>query len=332
MLTFGQAKAMNKKFGPSVGDQINSVLEMFLASGKWKNSIRELDVQIYPFDNNNVLAYQITLPRHFETALGIQFNLERGRTGPGLIQSQWFKYVAPQIATSGWWNGPNNGLNMCYSGGVPDLGDGWATFRDFSVDSFLHYESNEPETSETSNIRGLGTSGQPIYTTTGGYATQGLNFPVDNSDDPIDNQPYLANSPIVVVKPLTRGVMSLFAGDGSSNLLIGMYDPGETVPSYRRYQVPNPPLNVTSARVAAKLRFVPLVSDNDLVIPENASALTYGLEAWNYENAHNADMAQQYWTRAYTVLNGSLREHQGTAFKSFQIVGGSQYGRIPFIK
>lgn len=326
-LTFAQAKEQNTKFGPSVGDQINSVIEMFLASGKWKNSIREFNVHIYPYDDNGITRYQFTLPRNFETALGVQFNLTRGRSGPGLIQSQWFKYVNTQAGQWGWWNSASNGNNLCYSGvGVPDLGDGWATFRDVPSDSILTVTPDVTEGSDTMNIRGLGTDGDPLYTTTGGYMTQGIDFPLSGVA-PSPNPQFLANAPIVVVKPVSRGIINLFSG----STLIGAYEPGETVPSYRRYQVPNPPNTVTSVRVAAKLRFVPLVSDNDLVIPENASALTYGLEAWNYENAHNADMAQQYWARAYTVLNGSLREHQGTSFKAFEIIGGSSFGNIPMI-
>lgn len=335
MLTFAQAKALNPKFGPTIGDQINSVVEMFLASGKWKNSIREFDVQLYPYDDNGITRWQFTLPRHFETALGVQFNLTKGRSGPGLIQSQWFKYVNTQAGQWGWWNSAQNGNNLCYSGlGVPDLGDGWATYRDIPVDAILLVSNDVIESSaDTVNIRGVGTSGQILYTTTGGYMTEGINYHFNNVL-PVPDPAFMANAPIVVVKPVTKGVVTLFyqnASSPSDQGAVGIYQPGETVPSYRRYQVPNPPQNITSVRVAAKLRYVPLVSDNDLVIPENSSALTYGLEAWNYENAHNADMAKSYWDRAYTILNGSLREHQGTSFKAFEIVGGSSFGCIPKI-
>lgn len=49
--------------------------------------------------------------------------------------------------------------------------------------------------------------------------------------------------------------------------------------------------------------YVPLVNDNDLLVPSNRNAYRYGLQAYNYENINELERAQVYWDLAYKSLN-----------------------------
>jgi hypothetical protein len=49
--------------------------------------------------------------------------------------------------------------------------------------------------------------------------------------------------------------------------------------------------------------YVPLVNNNDLLIPSNRNAYRYGVQAYNYENANELERANVYWQLAYQCLN-----------------------------
>jgi hypothetical protein len=49
--------------------------------------------------------------------------------------------------------------------------------------------------------------------------------------------------------------------------------------------------------------YVPLVNNNDQLIPSNRNAYRYGIQAFNYENVNELERAQVYWQLAYQSLN-----------------------------
>lgn len=324
-LTFAQARNApeNAKFGANVGSLINRYAQAVISEGKWKNLTSEIDVTIQPWDDNGLARQQITLPREFETPVGAKFNLTQGRSWGLGIQFQWFSYVTSPPTLAGWWN---YGRNNCWqSGQMNDLGE-FATFRDVPVNAQLRIRTDFGERGYF-YIRGKDSTGATIYTE---LAPENVieGTRLELATNPATTaQTFLANSPIQVVKPVTNGPVRLYSWDGVTETLLATYAPGETVPAYRRLSVPNS--NYTSMRVAAKRRYVPLIADNDLVIPENAVALTRGLEALTYEDSHNTVDAAQYWAMCYEMLNGALRENQGTFPRTFQIRGCTNFGNVP---
>jgi hypothetical protein len=49
--------------------------------------------------------------------------------------------------------------------------------------------------------------------------------------------------------------------------------------------------------------YVPLVNNNDQLVPSNRNAYRYGIQAFNYENVNELERAQVYWQLAYQSLN-----------------------------
>lgn len=321
-LTFLQAKNANQKFGTSTGDLINKYVEAVRSSGKWRNSIQELDVAIYPWDDNGITRNQITLPMGFESIVGARFALTQGYSGNLSQQTQWYRYVNSTSNTWGWWNS-RTGENQWSNGCMFDLGF-FSTYRDIANASALTFTTFYNEAGNSIAVRGNDTDGRPIYT---GSPPNVVNGVVTNLTSLlITTSQTFGVHPLQVVKSMTNGPVKMYYSDTNNVAVqIGEYAPSETVPQYRRYAIPNN--NQTVMRVAAKLAYVPLVADNDLVIPDNGVALSRGLEALTYEDAHD-EAASYYWGLVYEMLNANLREYQGNAPRTINIRGTSNYGAM----
>jgi hypothetical protein len=90
--------------------------------------------------------------------------------------------------------------------------------------------------------------------------------------------------------------------------LIAVYGPNETVPAYKKYQVPDWNSTFTSALVFGKLAYVPVVEGSDIVIPSNLGALKIGLKALQSEDTEEDESAEKDWERAYAILNSEVTE------------------------
>jgi hypothetical protein len=56
--------------------------------------------------------------------------------------------------------------------------------------------------------------------------------------------------------------------------------------------------------------YVPLVNNNDLLIPSNRNAYRYGVQAFNYENVNELERANVYWQLAYQCLNDETTAYE----------------------
>lgn len=56
--------------------------------------------------------------------------------------------------------------------------------------------------------------------------------------------------------------------------------------------------------------YVPLVNNNDLLIPSNRNAYRYAVQAYVYENANELERANVYWSLAYQCLNDETISYQ----------------------
>lgn len=321
MPSFLQARLANPKFGAdNVGALINRYVEAVLSSGKFAGTMQEFDCAIYDWDDNGIARQQITLPREFLTPIGARYNLGQGRSSGLGIQFQWFQYMNTAPRSYGWWN---SNQNNC-AGQMQDMGQ-FSTFRDISVDAQLRIRTDFDETGEI-YIRGTDSNGEMIYKELApDNVIEGTRLSLA-TNPATTTETFLAGSKIAVVKPITNGPVRIYSWDGAAETLLAIYQPGEQIPAYRRLAVPNS--NYASMRVAAKRRFVPLIADNDLVIPDNGVALTRGLEALGYEDAHNTSDAKEYWGLCYEMLNAGLREEQGNFPRTFKIFGTTSFGNV----
>jgi hypothetical protein len=134
--------------------------------------------------------------------------------------------------------------------------------------------------------------------------------------------------------------------DGTPVVVFGRYHeylpggPGEIVDSGaavmalvdqgdRCYKVVGKGDREITLRLTCKLRYTPLESDTDAVIPDNEGALKLGLMSLAYEDNNDLERAEQYFTKALSILNGETREARGAAqFVMQQSPHGFHLGRI----
>jgi hypothetical protein len=62
-----------------------------------------------------------------------------------------------------------------------------------------------------------------------------------------------------------------------------------------------------------KLKYLPLVLEDEPVVPANIGALKMGILALVYEDANDPASADAYWGRCYSLLNQQLKETRGMA-------------------
>lgn len=110
--------------------------------------------------------------------------------------------------------------------------------------------------------------------------------------------------------------------------LIASIFPGELVSGYRRYAVPNLE-DGSIVQCLCKRAYVPSVSDNDIVIPSNLGALKLAMMALQYEDKNDWDRSDQYWNRAFALLEQDRQEFDGdSALPTFNFAGDFGAGSI----
>lgn len=130
---------------------------------------------------------------------------------------------------------------------------------------------------------------------------------------------------VAVQKPVTVGVVRLFEYDTSLGTLkpLAYYEPDETIPEYTRVMIPNMEnmsCTTTSAvacasrtlEVVAKLKFIPVVNDEDFLLIGNQAAIKLACMAIQDEEADKISSAMAKWALAEKALNKQLgNAHDG---------------------
>lgn len=117
-----------------------------------------------------------------------------------------------------------------------------------------------------------------------------------------------------VVKDVTQGQVLLYAHNVSADVLedLARYDPGETSPSYARYQLYTQHCGsggcVRSVVALVKLQFIPVKFDTDLVIIDNIDAIKQMIQCIKLEEAGELAEAKGFQTAAIMELNRQLED------------------------
>lgn len=123
-----------------------------------------------------------------------------------------------------------------------------------------------------------------------------------------------------IVFDRTEGRKWLYQVHPTSGALmnVGMYEPGETNPSYRVSKIQNVAAMggykdeydrcIRQVEALVKLEFVPAVNDNDFVMLDNRDALELGIEGLRAERAGDDVTAQTKFTLALKELNMEIRD------------------------
>ncbi len=130
-----------------------------------------------------------------------------------------------------------------------------------------------------------------------------------------------------IIKAETRGYVSLYAVDPDTNRMffLAKYHPRQTIPQFRRYRITNKVSDVSTTSVLAllKLRYVPLVADDDILPIDSLQALKLMVMAISEENKANLQVAVGMASMASAVL--AKKEESRTTSKGTPVILDSDY-------
>jgi len=266
----------------------------------------------------------VTLPRDVGTVLGIDVCGQ-----PTLIQDQFFKYHI---------NGPG-ASGAC--GVITEMGQ-VCTFRDPSAPAYLIAEvTSAQDNNKKLRVYATDVDGKKIFTPgPDGKLYEGFLVPmIFGFSQPAPNVPALG-AIYRISKEVTKDFVRLIAinaSDSASQTLIGLYEPSETNPSYRRIKVPHK----SAVLVKYKKATLDIRSLDDWISVDNTEALEVAcravlfrskdkyVEAKKAEDEASRILAEETQAklpsgpRVPQIVNGVFRDDQDSIFG---YGGGGGYG------
>jgi hypothetical protein len=251
----------------------------------------------------------LTLPRDVGTVLGINVH---GR--PTLLQDQWFSYHI---------NGPGSGACAPCSPNSYELGQ-VCTFRDPSEPCYLIAEvTNAADNNKKLRVYATrADDGRKIFTPgPDGVMQEGFLVPLifgyaqRNPDVPALGTIYR------ISKEDTKDFVKLIAinaSDGVSQTLIGIYEPKEALPQYRRIRVGNK----TSVRIKYKRANIPITSLGDFIALDNPEALRLACRAVKLRKEDKLDAARPFEEEASRILAEETEAKRPSGPRVPQVISG----------
>lgn len=170
------------------------------------------------------------------------------------------------------------------------------------------YPSVPQDVGKTVKIFGVDNNGQPLRENVNDIWVDGQTLTIA--------LPYAESTGFVrridrVIKDATQGNVRLYAYDTVNLVLedLANYDPSETLPNYERDQVILGNTCCSSSKsvtALVKLRYVPAVSDTDLVLISNTTALKFMIQAIKLEEGGDRNGARECVLGAVAELNLEL--------------------------
>jgi hypothetical protein len=270
---------------------LNQLLQRFIDSGLWAKSEFQVDL--------SAPNGYITLPRRASALLGMRVSNQSPRRIYALAHE--FNEVGP---------GAHEFDRTMVS--VMEMEDA-CTHTDLTEASsvFLRVQANDAGIGGEAVLRGYDADGNRLYSADG---QDGLRVTLVSGDGNIFGT-------VGRVESLTLPLMSKYCSLRTGTTELGVYEPGETNPGYRRYKVGSVPANCTITCLCSR-RHVDLVNEDDLVIPSNVGALKHGLIALRLEDQSDLDSSVAHFDQAYGLLNAELRRLRGKA----RVIPSFNYG------
>jgi len=276
-------------------NRINQVIERFLLSGSWKNVTRRVRVPIY----NGM----ITLPRELNSLRGIKIENNGCSCCPSTIYSRFHEFA-------------HCGTGCCSSGTYP-VSELAQTFLTPEAGFTLRVKATESAPVDMTLLRGYDTDWDEYFDSVTLSITNGT---TDTTRE--------WNSMPQIQKPVTTNQVELYSVADGVETLIAVYAPGETIPSYKRYKVPEFN-NALSAIIMGKLAYVPATQDTDIIYPGVIGALKLGLMALQGEDTSEDDRADKDWAAAIRLLEQDIQEDEGdSSVPVFKTYGDFGAGRV----
>jgi hypothetical protein len=280
---------------------VNQVCERLLGRMKPRFSMRRVNVPVY--------SGTLTVPRELDGIDGIEMvDANNCACSPLQIYSRFHEWARPA-------------LNCCCSSAVFVLSDMVQTFKDpdASTDGYyLRVKSTESVEKTMTFSGGWNDDWDQLFTettlafTNGTYTTS-----------------VIWKSLPRIQKPVTTNYVELYSVDVATSVetLIAVYAPGERIPAYKRYKVPDWN-SLPMARIFGKLAYNEVTADNDIPIPQNIGALKAGLQALSYEDAADMQRSDMLWARAVSILDEERAESEDAETPVFKVDSDFGIGSI----
>jgi hypothetical protein len=275
LLMLDEAKVFPSDLDPGGRrSRVNQALEAVFLSGRFNGTQRNA---LFKVSSSGIL----TLPRE---ALGLLASKVDGSVRE--LGSPWYSYLS----------GTTDSMRIGDTT-FEDLGDGYCTFAQPKAPAKLRVAcAGETQTVE---VHGLDADGVEVMN--GGQRGAIL------TPNALKSAPYFSKI-TQVIKPETDLPATLYACyDDSTEEPIGIYAPGETVPRYRAYFVPEANgQTATTVEAKVQLRHVNLI-DGDIVPIGNFIALKDAVTSVHWKDEADETRADKHLNDAIKMLNHELQ-------------------------
>lgn len=246
----------------------------------------------------------VTLPREVETVLAVNIC---GR--PAQSRDQLFEFHL---------NGPGSRDCSCRW----DWADGgqWPTYKDIVCPSKLIAFLDSPQDAgKTLKVFGFDEQNRPLRTEVNGVWQDGYLVPTIYGYALPDANAPLVSRITAIVKDLTVADVRLSSFDSSSTtgLLLGVFEPDETKPEYRRIKIsPCGPW----VRIGYRKRTYEVRTVNDRILLHSRPALLLAMRAFKFYNDGDLANGNAYEANATRLLTEKERSYTGPGGNPIQVV------------
>jgi hypothetical protein len=196
-------------------------------------------------------------------------------------------------------------------------------FQDIQGDgrTIRAYNQSALDNGKNIYIFGEDNNGQRLMTQGAGPWVDGLQLTLKaTAAQPYVETPIFIRRIDRVIKDVTTAPVRLFAWNGSASVLedVAYYEPSETHPNYLKTRVHMPcfsgvdcsgnATNSSGVVALVKLQFIPVVTDNDLVLIDNLVALKHMIQCIRAEESLDTQTAREFLIMAVDELNQELAD------------------------
>lgn len=169
------------------------------------------------------------------------------------------------------------------------------------------YTAVQADVGKTLTIFGEDNSGQVLRTVdpVTNLWTDGIKLVLAGSPNNYVQTPVFVRRISRVLKDVTQGDVRLYAFNSATGLLeaLSVYQPSETNPDYVKYTLNLPCCDSTPILALVKLKFIPVMTDTDIVLIESLRGLKFMIQSLKFSEAGDDENATSFEKKAIRELN-----------------------------